>query len=402
MSNTPKEFPIHPYSYKAMQSAIEECRRQGYAGYSHDGDDLAPLVFLMRGDMVMMWSADGANHLSEYGTGVPRDAGEEQSLLQFISRELAQLPFIVTDRRTGVVSQACCFGGAAHGDDAPLLFSLLGANVVADLYELETQYDVTPGEPALVNYAAVPEMELSRFWGIVDGFNSPDALTPEQCEMRVRGTLSKIEMASFCNTYERLERELEAKLWTIAPEVAKSGYISDDTLLDCQQSIMRAGRSAYDRLVVSPDKLSEYLRNQEFPNSLQLPRMSQSAAYPYAAFDRFLTLSELADGLRHRAIESLYEIDQINFDEVTPARARVLRPQLEELRMRLSAIVDGDFRRAYSDFDYGSYNRLALKEGPSYGPVNVLIEAMAVDGLDWRTVEWNAENNKDKVLGPGF
>jgi hypothetical protein len=385
-----------------MQSAIEECRRQGHAAYNQEGDDLAPLEFSMRGPMVMVWPAGGASHLSQYGTGVRRDAGDEQSLLQFISRELAQLPFTVTDRRTGAVSQACCFGGAAHGDDAPLLFSLLGTNVVADLYELETQYDVIPAEPILINYAAVPEMELSRFWGIVDGFNSPDALTPEQCEMCLRGTLSKIEMASFCNAHGRMERELEAKIWAIAPEVASSGYISDDTILDCQQSIMRAGKSVYERLMASPDKLSEYLRSQEFSSGLSLPRMSQSSTYPHATFDRFLTLSELVDGLRHRAIESLYEMSQIDFDDVTPARARVLRPQLEELHWRLTALVEGDFRKGYEGFDHGAYRRLALKEGPSYGPVNVLIESMAVDGLDWRTVEWNAENNKEKVLGPGF
>lgn len=401
MPNTPKEFPVHPYSYKAMQAAIEECRRQGHAAYNHEGDDLAPLEFSMRGPMVMVWPAGGASHLSQYGTGVRRDAGDEQSLLQFISRELAQLPFTVADRRTGAVSQACCFGGAAHGDDAPLLFSLLGSNVVADLYELETQYDVIPAEPILINYAAVPEMDQAIFWGIIRGFNDPEVLTSEQCEMRLRGHLSKIEMASFCNTHDRLERELEAKIWAIAPEAANSGYISDDTLLDCQQSIMRAGRAVYERLMASPDKLSEYIRSREFPNSLQLPLMSQSATYPHATFDRFLTLSELAEGLRHRAIESLYEVAHIDFDEVTPARARVLRPQLEELHWRLTAIVDGDFRKAYHGFDHGSYDRLALKEGPSYGPVNVIVETMAVDGLDWRTVEWG-ESNKEKVLGPGF
>lgn len=401
MPNTPKEFPIHPYSYKAMQLAIQECHLCGHAAYNHDGDDLAPLELSMRGPIVMVWPVGGANHLSQYGTGVLRAAGDEQSLLQFISKELAQLPFTVTDRRTGAVSQARCFGGAQYGEDAPLLFSILGANVVVDLYELETQYGVTPAEPILINYAAVPEMDPDRFWGIIDGFNAPENLSSEQCEMRLRGHLSKIEMASFCNTHDRLEHELEAKLWAIAPEVASSGYISDDTILDCQQSIMRAGRSVYERLMASPDKLSEYLRSQEFPNSLQLPRMSQSAAYPYATFDRFLTLSELAEGLRHRAIESLYEIAQINFDEVTPARARVLRPQLEELHWRLTAIVESDFRKAYGGFDHAAYHRLALKEGPSYGPVNVLIEAMAVDGLDWRTVEWG-ESNKEKVLGPGF
>lgn len=397
----PKEFPVHPYSYKAMQAAIEECRRQGHAAYNHEGDDLAPLEFAMRGPMVMVWSA-GSDRLSAYGTGVPCDAGPEQSLLQFISRELRQLPFTVTDRRTGAASQAYCFGGAGYGEDVPLLFSLLGANTVVDLHELETQYDVIPAEPILQDYAAVPEMDLAIFWGIIRGFNTPEPLTAEQCEMRLRGTLSKVEMAAFCNTHDRLESELSAKLWEIAPEVAESGYISDDTLLDCQQSIMRAGRDVYERLMASSEDLADYLRVQKFSGSLLLPRMSQAATYPYATFDKFLTLPEMADYVRHRAIESLYEIAKIDFDEVTPARARALKPQLEELHWRLTALAEGDFPKAYDGFDHVAYHRLALKEDPSYGPVNALAEAMAVDGLDWRTAEWGAKNNKEKAVGPGF
>jgi hypothetical protein len=286
-----------------------------------------------------------------------------------------------------------------------MLFSLLGANTVVDLYELETQYDVTPAEPILQNYAAVPEMALDRFWGIIDGMTSPVPLAPEQCEMRLRGTLSKVEMASFCNAYDRLARELARRLWAIEPkdfETKYVEYVSDDTLMDCQESVMGSGRAVYDRLMTSKDELVEYLRCREFTGGLQLPRMTQDPKYPHATFDRFLTLAEMSDYVRHRAIESLYEISQIDFDEVTPARARVLRPQLEELNWRLAALAEGDFPKAYNGFDHGSYDRLALKEGPGYGPVNVLVETMAIDGMDWRTVEWGNGNNKEKAIGPGF
>jgi hypothetical protein len=81
----------------------------------------------------------------------------------------------------------------------------------------------------------------------------------------------------------------------------------------------------------------------------------------------------------------------------------VLRPQLEELNWRLQALAEGDFPKAYNGFDNAAYDRLALKEGPGYGPVNVLVETMAIDGLDWRTVEWEGEEvPKEKVSGPAF
>lgn len=395
----------HPYSYHEMKTAIEYAKLAGASLYHDKSNHHLPPVKITNKDGELRFSSevniehylpfnirDEKYPLTRANYTPPYYSMKECSFGEFFINELYQQPFHVVNKETGISSPAI-FASGVSGEE--MGFVILNEKAVVSIEDLSRLYEVTPDYPAN-EIAPVATITDDMFWKVIDGLKWDKDHNTIRAENELYNKLPMDMLSAISEKASFFARKFYSQAYNQFRD------LREGTIMDAMYHVVYSGKQKYEKVMSSSDELRKVF-GETLHAGLRLPLIRQQDTYPYAQNlihgenlrIKWPSHSQFGDmrllRIKADAIQAIHAIKSIDFDEVTPKRAREIAPMLEESLMRLGKIADGDLKGAYQNFDKQAYRRLSSNHEAKIGAQvsNMLSDLMANDGIDYNTAKWD-------------
>lgn len=397
----------HPYSYHEMKTAIEYAKLAGSALYHDKNNQKLPPIKITNKDGELRFSSEvNIEHylpfnirdehypLTRANYTPPYYSMKECSFGEFFINELYQQPFHVVNKETGISSPAIFAADVSKED---MGFVILNEKAVVSMKDLSRLYEVTPDYPS-PSPQNTPSVTLTddMFWKVVDGLKWNKDYNTIRAENELYNKLPIDMLSAISEKASFFARKFYSHAYNTFRD------LSEGAIMDAMYHVVYSGKEKYEKVMGSNDELRNVL-GEASHYGLRLPLIRQQNSYPYALNlihgedlrIKWPSHSQFGDmrllRIKADAIQAIHAIKSIDFEEVTPKRAREIAPMLEESLMRLGKIADGNLKGAYQNFDKNAYHRLSSNHEAKIGArvSNMISDIMANDGIDYNTAKWD-------------
>lgn len=414
----PATLPIHPYSYKLMEDAINQAKINGSSTYNHANDCMPPLSIHCNknGEFFISSSLNISNYLPsalienfkwlgkpDY---MPDFHNKTECLLsEFFAHELFQQPFKVINKQSQQVCDAMLSDGLTRKEKEMMFILVDEQRVVPSLAALNKEYDIIPAEPIRTRFKdSIHGLSDEDGWAMIEAVNWKSDHDYNRCKKEFEEKYAPNVIASMDKWFDSKTKELNTFILSI-PELARNH--TESHRIELVEHIVSAGKTAFDNAMNSEAAITTLMQKLNVQTGLGFPSYRQHDSYPYGmdtnGYDDPYKKLDSSLMQKASAIEAIHNLKNIDFDHVSPFRAREIKPLIEESLMRLNYILEGQPEKAFSGFDNAAYVRLChIKESGMHAYVpNLLSDIMSEHGLDFSRVTWNngiptQRNKKEK------